>query len=108
MTIKIRAFLDILNFRFVDANNDGKAILSDAKSEEDTKKKRKQIRCPLCGWQPDGKPYWMCEKCFAVFDTFKTHAHCPAPKCGNSWAYTQCIACHQQSLHEKWYENVEI
>jgi len=85
-----------LSFAFV-----GKVI----QSEKATKKKQRRIRCPICGWQPDGKPYWACEKCLTTFDTFKTHAHCPNPTCGNSWHYTQCIACHKQSPHEKWYED---
>lgn len=94
---------EALSFAFVETPNDKKIILSEAKIEDNTKQRR--IRCPLCGWQPDGKPYWMCEKCFAVFDTFETHAHCPTPKCGNSWTYTECIACHMLSPHEEWYEN---
>ena len=95
---------DALSFAFI--STDGKVILSHAE-KKDTKKKQPRIRCPICGWQPDGKAYWGCEKCFSTFDTFKTHAHCPTPGCGNSWFYTQCIACHEQSPHEKWYENVE-
>ncbi len=54
---------------------------------------RKRIRCPLCGWVPDSKPYWMCEKCGEMFDTFKARAHCPNLSCGNSWKDTQCIKC---------------
>jgi predicted RNA-binding Zn-ribbon protein involved in translation (DUF1610 family) len=90
-----------LNLAFIGTAYDKKRLLSDTA----TKKKQQRIRCPLCGWQPDGKPYWGCEKCLTAFDTFKTHAHCP--KCGNSWIYTQCIACHKLSLHEAWYENLE-
>jgi hypothetical protein len=73
--------------------------------------KRVRIRCPLCGWEPDGKPYWGCEKCFASFDTFKTRAHCPnsflpstdAGYCDNRWDETQCIACQRMSPHDDWY-----
>jgi hypothetical protein len=97
----------VLSLAFVGTVKNGKVIPSHAESDESTKKKQRRIRCPLCGWQPDGKPYWGCEKCFATFDTFKTHAHCPNQKCGNSWSYTQCIACNRQSPHEEWYENEE-
>ena len=62
---------------------------------------RPRIRCPRCGWQPDGKPYWQCELCFTTFDTFKTRAHCP--KCPNHWEFTQCIQCGIQSRHDDWY-----
>jgi DNA-directed RNA polymerase subunit RPC12/RpoP len=97
--------VNMLNLKFVGAASDRKVVLSDAKSEENIKKKPQRIRCPICGWLPDGKPYWGCEKCFAQFDTFKTHAHCPT--CGNSWTFTQCIACGTQSPHDEWYENLE-
>ena len=60
-----------------------------------------KIRCPLCKWQPDGKPYWQCERCLTSFDTFKTRARCPA--CPNRWHLTQCIACHKMSPHDDWY-----
>lgn len=60
-----------------------------------------RVRCPACAWEPDGKKYWGCEKCHAIFDTFVTHAHCP--KCPNSWTWTECISCHVRSDHEAWY-----
>jgi hypothetical protein len=102
--MKIRNWLaNELNLAFVDTAYKPKMIPSDVNSAT----KRQRIRCPICLWVPDGKPYWMCEKCFAKFDTFKTHAHCPTPECGNTWGYTQCIACHRQSRHEEWYEEVE-
>jgi rubrerythrin len=63
--------------------------------------KKPKIRCPECKWQPDGKKYWGCEKCSAVFDTFVTRAHCP--RCPNSWTFTQCIRCGVKSDHEAWY-----
>jgi hypothetical protein len=70
-------------------------------------KKTPRIRCPRCNWQPDGKPYWQCERCLTVFDTFQTGAHRPNRVCGNSWQDTQCILCGILSPHEKWYENDE-
>ena len=75
-------------------------------AEERRPRQRKpRIRCPHCGWQPDGKPYWQCERCFTVFDTFTTRAHCPNRACGNSWSHTQCIRCSVLSPHEQWYTN---
>ena len=64
---------------------------------------RMRIRCPRCGWIPDGKKHWVCELCYAQFDTFKTRARCPNEECGNSWTETQCPKCHQFSPHEEWY-----
>ena len=69
--------------------------------------RKRRIRCPHCGWQPDGKPYWQCELCYTVFDTFATRAHCPNRACGNSWPQTQCIRCNILSPHEQWYTDEE-
>jgi hypothetical protein len=71
------------------------------------RKRQPRIRCPHCSWQPDGKPYWQCERCFSAFDTFMTRAHCPNRTCGNSWSHTQCIRCGILSPHEHWYANGE-
>lgn len=81
--------------------------LKSNKRPKQKEKKRKRIRCPACGWQPDGQPYWQCELCFATFDTFKTRARCPTPPCGNSWKLTQCIRCGILSPHEAWYGDRE-
>jgi hypothetical protein len=64
---------------------------------------KKRIRCPKCDWEPDGKPYWECEICLILFDTFATRARCP--NCDNRWLETQCIRCHRLSAHEAWYES---
>ena len=71
------------------------------------RRRQPRIRCPHCGWQPDGKPYWQCERCYMVFDTFATRAHCPNRACGNSWPHTQCIRCNILSPHEQWYTDEE-
>ena len=62
---------------------------------------RARVRCPRCGWQPDGGAHWGCDACFTLFDTFRTRATCPA--CGKRWAETQCPSCHALSPHEDWY-----
>ncbi|MCC6873844.1 MAG: hypothetical protein IT378_05975 [Sandaracinaceae bacterium] len=69
--------------------------------ESPDKKRRKRIRCPHCAWEPDGKPHWVCERCFAQFDTFVTRARCPS--CPNSWRDTWCPRCDRPSPHEAWY-----
>ena len=61
-----------------------------------------KIRCPKCAWEPDGRPYWGCDSCHCVFDTFSTGARCP--QCARSWLETQCIKCGVWSLHEDWYD----
>lgn len=66
------------------------------------RRRRRRVRCPACGWEPDGQPHWQCELCFAVFDTFATRASCP--ECPNRWRETQCPKCAVTSDHEDWYE----
>lgn len=64
------------------------------------------IRCPKCGWQPDGGAYWVCN-CNHVWNTFDTQGVCPA--CHYRWRETQCPGpgypggCGVTSLHDDWY-----
>ena len=60
----------------------------------------RKVRCPLCAWNHDGGAHWACERCFTVFDTFVTRAHCP--KCPMTWRLTWCPKCHDPSPHEDW------
>jgi hypothetical protein len=59
------------------------------------------IRCPKCRWIPRGYDRWMCH-CRHVWHTFDTRGKCPG--CGFQWTQTKCLACHQWSEHEAWYE----
>ena len=63
-----------------------------------------RIRCPKCSWEPDGRPYWMCE-CGCEWDTFSYGGRCPS--CKKVWEYTQCIDCYKWSPHLDWYENLD-
>lgn len=63
------------------------------------------IACPHCEWQPDGKPYWICDKCPTTWDTFSTYGECPS--CKYVHRETQCIQCDRISKHSKWYKNLE-
>jgi hypothetical protein len=58
-----------------------------------------KVRCPLCKWDHDWKPYWACELCERASATFVTKAHCPDPTCGNSWELTWCPRCGNPSPH---------
>lgn len=60
-----------------------------------------KIRCPRCGWRPRKSDRWQCV-CDHVWNTFDTHGVCPG--CKEAWDTTQCLACHQFSPHEDWYE----
>jgi hypothetical protein len=58
------------------------------------------IRCPLCGWVPRAEDRWSC-RCGHSWNTFDTGGVCP--NCLRKWEHTQCLACHQWSLHSDWY-----
>ena len=60
------------------------------------------IRCPLCGWHPAAQDRWYCN-CGHSWNTFDTGGVCPG--CLFQWTVTQCLKCHQFSLHSKWYEH---
>jgi predicted amidophosphoribosyltransferase len=66
-----------------------------------------RIRCPKCEWEPDGRPYWVCDRCFTSWDTFKTAARCPG--CGKVFKDTQCVSssCFKFSPHLDWYEGLD-
>lgn len=67
-----------------------------------------KIECPVCQWEPDGKPYWMCH-CGHQWNTFATYGECPS--CGHVHKTTQCIACIELSPHPEWYvdlQNIEL
>jgi len=71
------------------------------------------IRCPQCGWRPDGSSRWCCEAgdspepffrgCGTVWNTFATRGCCPG--CSHEWLWTSCLRCEGWSPHEDWYEN---
>jgi hypothetical protein len=60
-----------------------------------------RIRCPKCAWEPKPEDRWYC-LCLYVWNTFDTRGRCPG--CSLQWAETQCLRCHEMSLHEDWYE----
>ena len=66
-----------------------------------------KIRCPECGWRPDGKPHWHCS-CGHSWNTFETAGRCPS--CGREHHLTQCVrkagGCQTLSRHEDWYEGL--
>ena len=71
-----------------------------------------RIRCPVCAWTPGRGSRWYCgtcpepegylDGCGTMWNTFDTRGLCPG--CQHQWRWTSCLACHQWSLHEDWYE----
>jgi hypothetical protein len=61
-----------------------------------------EIYCPHCRWRPTAQARWSCvPSCGTVWNTFWTGGVCPG--CGHRWLKTQCLACHEVSLHKNWY-----
>ena len=61
-----------------------------------------EIRCPLCGWQPQKPDRWVCDPgCLHRWNTFETAGICPA--CTKEWHDTACLKCGGWSPHEAWY-----
>ena len=68
----------------------------------DTKDRERAIRCPKCGWRPGKHDKWACA-CSHTWNTFDTRGICP--ECDAAWKNTQCLRCHQWSLHDAWYDS---
>jgi hypothetical protein len=75
------------------------SLEEDVRDEQGTARGR--IRCPKCVWQPTRHDRWRC-RCMHVWNTFDTRGVCPS--CRYAWRETQCLRCHQWSLHVDWYE----
>jgi hypothetical protein len=63
---------------------------------------RMEIYCPRCSWRPAPEDRWSCDPpCGTRWHTFWTRGLCPG--CAKQWKETQCLACHEFSLHRLWY-----
>jgi Zn-dependent protease len=62
--------------------------------------RHESYRCPKCQARPLHAKAWRCAKCNALFDTFETHAACPA--CGAQFESTTCIDCGAASPFIAW------
>ncbi|MGH7194394.1 MAG: hypothetical protein ACREJM_12815, partial [Candidatus Saccharimonadales bacterium] len=62
--------------------------------------------CPACGAAPPAGEYWTCAKCHHRFDTFAEAAACPG--CGDTFAETQCPACHARHPLEAWMSDAPL
>ena len=56
--------------------------------------------CPSCGEAPPIGPFWGCGRCGQPFDSFETHARCPA--CGTSFDAARCVDCGSLSPVAGW------
>ena len=75
---------------------------TDRKTGSSTTTRGRKIRCPRCAWQPRKTDRWMCA-CGHTWNTFDTGGVCPG--CDAAWKETQCLKCHQWSLHKDWYDD---
>lgn len=60
------------------------------------------VKCPHCGWIPDGEAHWGCDACSAdPFNTFEAGGECPA--CHEVFDDTLCPRCQHLSPYEWWW-----
>ena len=63
-----------------------------------------KVYCPKCHWEPCEWDQWICHStCKEVFNPFMSCGVCP--RCSHVWEHTQCMNCHQWSLHLDWYHD---
>lgn len=82
--------------------------------QHDSVEHGRRVRCPRCHWEPAKFDRWICTSqgapeyfdlgCGTAWNTFDTHGQCPG--CRHQWQWTSCLACHEWSPHEEWYEDV--
>jgi len=66
--------------------------------------RRPGFACPSCHSQPPLGALWRCAQCGNAFDTFETHAACPA--CGTQYNLTQCLDCGTRSAMSEWQKPI--
>jgi len=66
--------------------------------------RRPGFACPSCHSQPPLGALWRCGQCGNAFDTFETHANCPA--CGANFNLTQCLDCGTRSAMSEWQKPI--
>ncbi len=62
--------------------------------------RRRELRCPLCGWVPFALTAWKCKECRFVWDSFSTAGLCP--RCGHQHEETACVRCRRISPNGQW------
>lgn len=60
--------------------------------------------CPSCKAAPILAAVWKCDQCNSQFDTFETHAQCPA--CNKQFARTHCPECGAMNPIAAWSQAV--
>jgi hypothetical protein len=62
--------------------------------------RRREWRCPHCGWIPFALKVWKCKQCRFVWDSFATGGVCP--RCQHAHEETACFRCRQISPILSW------
>ncbi|HEV3259701.1 MAG TPA: hypothetical protein VG013_22730 [Gemmataceae bacterium] len=62
--------------------------------------RRRERRCPHCGWVPFALNAWKCKGCGLVWDSFATGGVCP--RCGHRHEETACPRCRRISPDRQW------
>jgi Zn-dependent protease len=62
--------------------------------------RRTGFTCPSCKANPPMGPFWLCNLCGQLFDTFGTGASCPS--CSKRFATTMCLDCSVHHPIHAW------
>jgi len=90
--LAVEALPDITTFGLIAAPQDGAA-----KRYVDL-----GVKCPNCGWIPDGEAHWKCDACDgADFNTFAHGGECP--HCSEVFEDTLCPRCDHMTTYEWWW-----
>ena len=63
--------------------------------------RRAGFTCPSCHAAPPTGPFWHCNHCSALFDTFETGAVCP--QCSARFESTACLDCRKNAPIAAWH-----
>lgn len=62
--------------------------------------RRRELRCPNCGWTPFALNAWKCRECKFVWDVFGTDGVCP--RCDHEHEEAACVRCRRIARRQDW------
>ena len=66
--------------------------------------RRTEATCPACGSTPPRGNFWVCLRCFALFDVFAAGGNCP--NCSTPLAAVVCPECGRGRPYREWCTEV--
>jgi len=88
--------------RLTDVTTFGGTIASADQEDAAARYVEAGVKCPSCGWIPDGEAHWGCDACEG--DDFNTFAHGgECPHCAQVFDETLCPSCETLSAYDWWW-----